>query len=45
MDSPSDNREASSALWVYALEPGAFTFPRTDCGPLILALKSLSSLL
>src|SRR2546426_5202273 len=26
-DFPGDSREARSALWVYALEPGAFTFP------------------
>ncbi len=26
-DSPSDNREARRALCVYALDPGAFTFP------------------
>ena len=44
IDSPSDNREASNALWVYALEPGALTFPVSVCGPLILTLKSRSSL-
>src|SRR2546430_16565893 len=42
--SPRESRDASSALCVYALEPGAVTVPRNDCGPLILTIKALHTL-